>query len=56
LLGSFFDPEAGDDVFLRNVRVSLNYIRDSSVGIATDYWLDGRGSIPNKGKRFFSFP
>jgi hypothetical protein len=22
----------------------------------TGYWLDGRGSIPGKGKRFFSVP
>jgi hypothetical protein len=27
-----------------------------SVGIATSYELDGRGSIPGKGKRFFSTP
>jgi hypothetical protein len=26
------------------------------VSIATHYWLDGRGSIPGRGKRFFSFP
>jgi hypothetical protein len=25
--------------------------RDSSVGIATDYGLDGRGLIPDRGKR-----
>jgi hypothetical protein len=25
-------------------------IPDSSVGIATGYWLDGRGLIPNKNK------
>jgi hypothetical protein len=24
--------------------------RDSSVGIAMSYWLDGRGSIPSRGK------
>jgi hypothetical protein len=28
--------------------------RDSSVGVETGYILDGRGSIPSKGKRFFS--
>jgi hypothetical protein len=30
--------------------------RDSSVGIATGYELDCRGSIPGRGKRFFSPP
>jgi hypothetical protein len=29
--------------------------RDSSVGIAAGYWLDGRGSIPGKGKIFSLF-
>jgi hypothetical protein len=29
---------------------------DSSVGIATVYGLDGRGSIPSRVKRFFSSP
>jgi hypothetical protein len=29
--------------------------RDSSVGIATSYELDGRGSIPGKGKDFSLF-
>jgi hypothetical protein len=29
---------------------------DSSVGIATDYGLFGRGSIPSRGKRFFFSP
>jgi hypothetical protein len=28
--------------------------RDSSVGIATDYMLDRRVSIPSRDKRFFS--
>jgi hypothetical protein len=28
----------------------------SLVGIATSYGLDGRGSIPGRGKRFFSSP
>jgi hypothetical protein len=28
--------------------------RDSSDGIEMGYGLDGRGSIPGKGKRFFS--
>jgi hypothetical protein len=27
---------------------------DNLVGIATGYGLDGRGSIPGRGKRFFS--
>jgi hypothetical protein len=30
--------------------------RDSSVGIATAYGLDCRGSIPDRSKRIFSFP
>jgi hypothetical protein len=30
--------------------------RNSSVGIATDYGLDGRGSIPGRGKRFLPIP
>jgi hypothetical protein len=30
--------------------------RDSSVGIATDYVLDGRDLIPGRGKRFLSIP
>jgi hypothetical protein len=29
---------------------------DSSVGIAMDNGLDGQGSIPGRGKIFFSFP
>jgi hypothetical protein len=34
----------------------MDVSRDSSVGIATGYGLDGRGSIPGKGKKFFSSP
>jgi hypothetical protein len=30
--------------------------RDGSVGIATIYGVDGRGSIPCRGKRFVSTP
>jgi hypothetical protein len=30
------------------------YSLDGSVGITTIYWLDGRGSISSKGKRYFS--
>jgi hypothetical protein len=33
----------------------LRDLCDSSVGIATGYELDGRGSFPGKGKRFFIF-
>jgi hypothetical protein len=29
---------------------------DSSVSIATAYWLDGQDLIPGRGKRFFSAP
>jgi hypothetical protein len=36
--------------------MSVTGSRDSSVGIATSYGLDGRGSIPGTGKRFFSMP
>jgi hypothetical protein len=31
-----------------------NGSRDSSIDIAADYGLDGRGSNPRRGKRFFS--
>jgi hypothetical protein len=34
--------------------VSLCFSRDSSVGIATGYWLDGRGVIPTVQRFFFS--
>jgi hypothetical protein len=37
------------------VTTHLKLSRDSSVSIATGYKLDGRGSIPRRGK-FFSFP
>jgi hypothetical protein len=30
--------------------------RDSAVGIATNYGLDGRGSITGRGKRIFCTP
>jgi hypothetical protein len=33
-----------------------SFILDSSVGIGTGYGVDGRGSIPGKGKRFVSSP
>jgi hypothetical protein len=29
------------------------HVRDSSVAIMTNYWLDSRGSVPGRGKRFF---
>jgi hypothetical protein len=32
------------------------FIRDSSVGIATRYGLDGRDSVPGRGRRSFSTP
>jgi hypothetical protein len=56
LLGLFVDPEAGDDIFLRNIGAPSNYIRDSSVGIATVYGLDSRRSIPSKGKKLLYSP
>jgi hypothetical protein len=34
----------------------LLLVQDTSVGTVMDYWLDGRGSIPGRGKRFFSTP
>jgi hypothetical protein len=33
--------------------ISYFWCRDSSVGIATGYWMDGRGSIPGRGNIFF---
>jgi hypothetical protein len=33
-----------------------NTIQDSSAGLATGYVLDGRGSVPRRGKRLFSIP
>jgi hypothetical protein len=36
------------------VVVILNGSRDSSISIAKDYGIDDRGSIPGKGKIFFS--
>jgi hypothetical protein len=33
-----------------------SYSRGSSVGIATDYGLEGRGSIPGRVRRFSSSP
>jgi hypothetical protein len=44
------------DVFPR-VEDSLILVHgDSSVGLATGYGLDGRGSFPGRGKRFVSSP
>jgi hypothetical protein len=41
----------------RNVEVQCyTASQDSLVGIATGYSLDGRGSIPGRGKRFSSTP
>jgi hypothetical protein len=34
----------------------MKYTYDSSVGIPTGYGLDGLGSIPGRGKIFFSTP
>jgi hypothetical protein len=33
-----------------------NDLLHCSVGIAKGYWMDDTGSIPGKGKRFFSIP
>jgi hypothetical protein len=41
---------------MRHFRNSVNAIWDTSFGIATGYGLDGRGSIPESGKKFFSTP
>jgi hypothetical protein len=35
---------------------SIIVSRDSSVRIETGYWSDSWGSIPGRGKRFFTFP
>jgi hypothetical protein len=44
------------DEAIAQVRIILNKefrgSRNSSVGIETSYWLEGRGSIPSRGKRF----
>jgi hypothetical protein len=49
-----------DDLFhsvlVRKVYFEYRRSRDSSVGIATDYGLDGRGSIYGSDKRFLSTP
>jgi hypothetical protein len=34
----------------------LNWSQESSVGIATEYGLEGRGSIPSSRKRLLSTP
>jgi hypothetical protein len=35
--------------------IILHYFILFSVAIATNYWLDGRSSVPDKGKRFSVF-
>jgi hypothetical protein len=45
-----------DNTLITQRPLSSTRSRDSSVGIATGYWLDGQGSIPGRGKRFFSTP
>jgi hypothetical protein len=41
----------------RKSQILVSYLSwDSLVRIATGYGLDGRGSIPGKGKRFISCP
>jgi hypothetical protein len=40
----------------KNLRYGDFDSQDSSVNIKTGYGLDGRGSIPGRGKRFFCFP
>jgi hypothetical protein len=49
------------DFLIRNLYVFLispihARFRNSSVGIATGHGLDGQGSIPGSGKRFFPSP
>jgi hypothetical protein len=41
---------------VNNIKTHFSKISFSSVGIATVYGLDGQGSIPGKGKEFFSSP
>jgi hypothetical protein len=39
-----------------SIRSELASVQDNSVDIATDDWLDGRGSITGRGKRIVSIP
>jgi hypothetical protein len=45
----------GKLVYIREMLATVQFrrSRDSSVGIAIGYGLDGRGSIPGEGNRFF---
>jgi hypothetical protein len=43
-------------LIIPNTIKTTSICRESSVGIARGYWLDGQGSIPTKGKRFLSNP
>jgi hypothetical protein len=51
---TFLSPTQKNEVKIKNFIVLRS--RDSSVGIATGYELDGWGSIPRKPKRFFYSP
>jgi hypothetical protein len=55
-LGKWRSSFAGNSDGKMNVQsaCALNS-RDSSAGIITGYWLDGRGSITGMGKRFFLY-
>jgi hypothetical protein len=46
----------GNFIIVNRALLGPTWNRDSSVGIAMGYGLDGRGLIPGKGKRFFSTP
>jgi hypothetical protein len=51
------DPIPNVSHLIQNGRAySSFYGRDSSVGIATDFELDGQGSIAGRDKRLFSVP
>jgi hypothetical protein len=39
-----------------NILILLCWSRDNLVSIASGYGLDDRGSIPDSGKRLFTFP
>jgi hypothetical protein len=43
-------------IFRFCINASKPYLLRHGVGIAMGYGLDGRGSIPGRSKRFFSFP
>jgi hypothetical protein len=49
-------PPPPPPIIIIIIIIIRNKSRDSSVGVATDYGLDDRGSIPSSGSEFFSSP